>query len=193
MLCLLKQFVHLHFTPSITLSFCNLPLLGSFNTWLKVLSFLFGLTVWNLLPPGHRNGQMAKTGEDDVLGPGWKLQARIFFCTLTLLFSLQNLTLHLICFKTRQWETAKRTTRQVNAASDGEHLGCEPLFLGVLQGGSCLITLSAGVGIIALLKRTLHKDCVVMVKQFRPPLGCHTLEFPAGQMFKCWFTEIVGL
>uniref|UniRef100_A0A3Q3X0P9 Nudix hydrolase domain-containing protein n=1 Tax=Mola mola TaxID=94237 RepID=A0A3Q3X0P9_MOLML len=37
-----------------------------------------------------------------------------------------------------------------------------------------------GVGIIALLKRTLHKDCVVMVKQFRPPLGCYTLEFPAG-------------
>uniref|UniRef100_A0A8B9K3C9 Nudix (nucleoside diphosphate linked moiety X)-type motif 5 n=1 Tax=Astyanax mexicanus TaxID=7994 RepID=A0A8B9K3C9_ASTMX len=37
-----------------------------------------------------------------------------------------------------------------------------------------------GVGIIALLKRTLHKDCVVLVKQFRPPMGCHTLEFPAG-------------
>ncbi|XP_067437903.1 ADP-sugar pyrophosphatase isoform X2 [Thunnus thynnus] len=56
---------------------------------------------------------------------------------------------------TRVWETAKRTTRQTNTEADG-------------------------VGIIALLKRTLHKDCVVMVKQFRPPLGCCSLEFPAG-------------
>uniref|UniRef100_A0A3Q2PUU4 Nudix (nucleoside diphosphate linked moiety X)-type motif 5 n=1 Tax=Fundulus heteroclitus TaxID=8078 RepID=A0A3Q2PUU4_FUNHE len=57
---------------------------------------------------------------------------------------------------TRTWETVKRTTRRTNTEADG-------------------------VGIIALLKRTLHKDCVVMVKQFRPPLGCNTLEFPAGQ------------
>ncbi|XP_056133868.1 ADP-sugar pyrophosphatase [Lampris incognitus] len=56
---------------------------------------------------------------------------------------------------TRTWESVKRTTRQTNSEADG-------------------------VGIIALLKRTLHKDCVVMVKQFRPPLGCCTLEFPAG-------------
>ncbi|KAI1888051.1 hypothetical protein AGOR_G00181070 [Albula goreensis] len=56
---------------------------------------------------------------------------------------------------TRFWETAKRTTRQANTIADG-------------------------VGIFALLKRTLHKDCVVMVKQFRPPMGCFTLEFPAG-------------
>ncbi|XP_056280692.1 ADP-sugar pyrophosphatase isoform X1 [Pseudoliparis swirei] len=56
---------------------------------------------------------------------------------------------------TRVWETVKRTTRKTNTEADG-------------------------VGIIALLKRTLHKDCVVMVKQFRPPMGCHTLEFPAG-------------
>ncbi|XP_057180418.1 ADP-sugar pyrophosphatase [Triplophysa rosa] len=56
---------------------------------------------------------------------------------------------------TRIWETAKRTTRVAGTAADG-------------------------VGIIALLKRTLHKDCVVMVKQFRPPMGCYTLEFPAG-------------
>lgn len=56
---------------------------------------------------------------------------------------------------TRTWETVKRTTRRANTEADG-------------------------VGIIALLKRTLHKDCVVMVKQFRPPLGSYTLEFPAG-------------
>lgn len=59
------------------------------------------------------------------------------------------------CGSTRIWETVKRTTRVANTAADG-------------------------VGIIALLKRTLHKDCVVMVKQFRPPMGCCTLEFPAG-------------
>ncbi|KAG7261812.1 hypothetical protein CRUP_022168 [Coryphaenoides rupestris] len=56
---------------------------------------------------------------------------------------------------TRTWESVKRTTRRVNAEADG-------------------------VGIIAILKRTLHKDCIVMVKQFRPPLGCCSLEFPAG-------------
>ncbi|XP_034019486.1 ADP-sugar pyrophosphatase [Thalassophryne amazonica] len=58
---------------------------------------------------------------------------------------------------TRIWETVKRMTRQSHTQTDG-------------------------VGIIALLKRTLHKDCVVMVKQFRPPLGCYALEFPAGLM-----------
>ncbi|XP_060745914.1 ADP-sugar pyrophosphatase isoform X2 [Tachysurus vachellii] len=56
---------------------------------------------------------------------------------------------------TRLWETVKRTTRPATTAVDG-------------------------VGIIAILKRTLHKDCVVLVKQFRPPMGCYTLEFPAG-------------
>uniref|UniRef100_A0A3B3QWQ3 ADP-sugar pyrophosphatase n=1 Tax=Paramormyrops kingsleyae TaxID=1676925 RepID=A0A3B3QWQ3_9TELE len=56
---------------------------------------------------------------------------------------------------TRIWETAKRTTRKRDSCADG-------------------------VGIIAILKRTLHIDCVVLVKQFRPPMGRHTLEFPAG-------------
>uniref|UniRef100_A0A4W4FZP1 ADP-sugar pyrophosphatase n=1 Tax=Electrophorus electricus TaxID=8005 RepID=A0A4W4FZP1_ELEEL len=41
----------------------------------------------------------------------------------------------------------------------------------------CVVTC---VELIAILKRTLHKDCVVLVKQFRPPMGCYTLEFPAG-------------
>ncbi|KTF92615.1 hypothetical protein cypCar_00003471 [Cyprinus carpio] len=63
---------------------------------------------------------------------------------------------------TRTWETAKRTTRVADSATDG-------------------------VAIIALLKRTLHKDCVVMVKQFRPPMGCNTLEFPAE------FVEVILL
>uniref|UniRef100_A0A8C7DEG7 Nudix (nucleoside diphosphate linked moiety X)-type motif 5 n=1 Tax=Oncorhynchus kisutch TaxID=8019 RepID=A0A8C7DEG7_ONCKI len=52
---------------------------------------------------------------------------------------------------------------------------------------------SISVGIIALLKRTLHKDCVVMVKQFRPPIGCCTLEFPAGLIDEGECAEIAAL
>ncbi|MBN3302807.1 NUDT5 pyrophosphatase, partial [Amia calva] len=55
----------------------------------------------------------------------------------------------------RTWETVKRTTRKCNSSADG-------------------------VGIFAILKRTLHYDCIVLVKQFRPPMGCYCLEFPAG-------------
>uniref|UniRef100_A0A8C4SBA7 ADP-sugar pyrophosphatase n=1 Tax=Erpetoichthys calabaricus TaxID=27687 RepID=A0A8C4SBA7_ERPCA len=57
--------------------------------------------------------------------------------------------------KTRTWETVKRTTKSQTCSADG-------------------------VGIFATLKRTLHFDCLVMVKQFRPPIGCYCLEFPAG-------------
>lgn len=69
---------------------------------------------------------------------------------------------------TRTWETVKRTTRRANTEADG-------------------------VGIIALLKRTLHKDCVVMVKQFRPPMACHTLEFPAGLIDEGESAEVAAL
>lgn len=69
---------------------------------------------------------------------------------------------------TRTWETAKRTTRRANTEADG-------------------------VGIIALLKRTLHKDCVVMVKQFRPPMACHSLEFPAGLIDEGESAEVAAL
>ncbi|KAJ6666448.1 hypothetical protein lerEdw1_000723 [Lerista edwardsae] len=37
-----------------------------------------------------------------------------------------------------------------------------------------------GVAVIPVLQRTLHYDCVVLVKQFRPPMGVYCLEFPAG-------------
>nr|XP_054752092.1 ADP-sugar pyrophosphatase-like [Lytechinus pictus] len=33
---------------------------------------------------------------------------------------------------------------------------------------------------IAILNRLLHYDCIVLVKQFRPPIKCYTIEFPAG-------------
>ncbi|XP_069621316.1 ADP-sugar pyrophosphatase [Ranitomeya imitator] len=57
--------------------------------------------------------------------------------------------------KTRTWETVKRTTRREGNAVDG-------------------------VAIIPVLQRTLHYECMVLIKQFRPPLGCYCLEFPAG-------------
>ncbi|XP_069483892.1 ADP-sugar pyrophosphatase [Ambystoma mexicanum] len=57
--------------------------------------------------------------------------------------------------KTRFWETVKRTTRKEGSAADG-------------------------VAIIPVLQRTLHYECIVLVKQFRPPMGCYCLEFPAG-------------
>lgn len=40
---------------------------------------------------------------------------------------------------------------------------------------------AAGVSIIPVLQRTLHYECVVLVKQFRPPMGGYCLEFPAGE------------
>ncbi|XP_075064748.1 ADP-sugar pyrophosphatase isoform X2 [Mixophyes fleayi] len=57
--------------------------------------------------------------------------------------------------QTRTWETVKRTTRREGSAADG-------------------------VAIISVLQRTLHYECMVLIKQFRPPLGCYCLEFPAG-------------
>ncbi|XP_059581768.1 ADP-sugar pyrophosphatase isoform X2 [Alligator mississippiensis] len=57
--------------------------------------------------------------------------------------------------KTRIWECIKRTTRKEGMPADG-------------------------VAVIAVLQRTLHYDCIVLVKQFRPPMGGYCLEFPAG-------------
>ncbi|XP_077879376.1 ADP-sugar pyrophosphatase isoform X5 [Ictidomys tridecemlineatus] len=56
--------------------------------------------------------------------------------------------------KTRTWETVKRTTRKGQSAD--------------------------GVAVIPVLQRTLHYECIVLVKQFRPPMGGYCLEFPAG-------------
>ena len=36
------------------------------------------------------------------------------------------------------------------------------------------------VQVIAILKRNLHHNCFVLVQQFRPPVGCYCIEFPAG-------------
>ncbi|XP_067683747.1 ADP-sugar pyrophosphatase-like [Haliotis asinina] len=40
------------------------------------------------------------------------------------------------------------------------------------------------VFVIPILKRTLKYDCVVLVKQYRPPMKAYTLEFPAGLVDK---------
>ncbi|NWS99437.1 NUDT5 pyrophosphatase, partial [Mionectes macconnelli] len=57
--------------------------------------------------------------------------------------------------KTRTWETVKRTGSKKGVTADG-------------------------VAVIAVLQRTLHYDCIVLVKQFRPPINGYCLEFPAG-------------
>uniref|UniRef100_A0A8C9LT41 ADP-sugar pyrophosphatase n=2 Tax=Piliocolobus tephrosceles TaxID=591936 RepID=A0A8C9LT41_9PRIM len=54
----------------------------------------------------------------------------------------------------RTWESVKRTTRKEQTAD--------------------------GVAIIPVLQRTLHYECIVLVKQFRPPMGGYCIEFPAG-------------
>ncbi|XP_053572447.1 ADP-sugar pyrophosphatase [Bombina bombina] len=61
--------------------------------------------------------------------------------------------------KTRTWETVKRATR--------------------IEGNS-----ADGVAIIPVLQRTLHYECMVLIKQFRPPMGSYCLEFPAGLIDK---------
>ncbi|NXJ90222.1 NUDT5 pyrophosphatase, partial [Corythaixoides concolor] len=55
----------------------------------------------------------------------------------------------------RTWETVKRTGNKKGISADG-------------------------VAVIAVLQRTLHYDCIVLVKQFRPPINGYCLEFPAG-------------
>ncbi|PIK56065.1 putative ADP-sugar pyrophosphatase [Apostichopus japonicus] len=40
--------------------------------------------------------------------------------------------------------------------------------------------LGDGVTVIATLKRLFHYDCIILIKQYRPPLAKYTIEFPAG-------------
>jgi ADP-sugar pyrophosphatase/8-oxo-dGDP phosphatase len=54
----------------------------------------------------------------------------------------------------RVWESLSRTTKQANFAD--------------------------GVGMIPVLKRSQQEDCLILVKQYRPPVKSFTLEFPAG-------------
>ncbi|NWU97809.1 NUDT5 pyrophosphatase, partial [Upupa epops] len=70
--------------------------------------------------------------------------------------------------KTRTWETVKRTGNKKGVSADG-------------------------VAVIAVLQRTLHYDCIVLVKQFRPPVNGYCLEFPAGLMEENETAEIAAL
>uniref|UniRef100_A0A8C0J4Q4 Nudix hydrolase 5 n=1 Tax=Chelonoidis abingdonii TaxID=106734 RepID=A0A8C0J4Q4_CHEAB len=59
------------------------------------------------------------------------------------------------------------------------------LFMSMFELLTCcvfiaLLSMLAGVSVIPVLQRTLHYDCIVLVKQFRPPMGGYCLEFPAG-------------
>ena len=42
------------------------------------------------------------------------------------------------------------------------------------------VKLPDSVQVIAILQRNLHHNCFVLVEQFRPPIGCYSIEFPAG-------------
>ncbi|XP_048739378.2 ADP-sugar pyrophosphatase-like [Ostrea edulis] len=68
--------------------------------------------------------------------------------------SLNNVTYKDPTGRERLWECVKRTTRQAGSAD--------------------------AVGIIAILKRMLKFDCLVLVVQYRPPMKTCTVEFPAG-------------
>ncbi|XP_009212238.1 ADP-sugar pyrophosphatase isoform X2 [Papio anubis] len=83
---------------------------------------------------------------------GWDLQCFSQHCLL------QSLGLTLggsrESYAKRTWESVKRTTRKEQTAD--------------------------GVAVIPVLQRTLHYECIVLVKQFRPPMGGYCIEFPAG-------------
>ncbi|XP_019633928.1 PREDICTED: ADP-sugar pyrophosphatase-like isoform X2 [Branchiostoma belcheri] len=55
----------------------------------------------------------------------------------------------------RTWETVRRTTRCDGYKTDG-------------------------ATVVAVLKRALHYDQLILVQQFRPAINAYTLEFPAG-------------
>ena len=40
------------------------------------------------------------------------------------------------------------------------------------------------VQVVAILRRNLHHSCFVLVQQFRPAIGCFSIEFPAGYVEK---------
>ncbi|XP_046573930.1 ADP-sugar pyrophosphatase-like [Haliotis rubra] len=72
--------------------------------------------------------------------------------------SLSNITYKDPLGQERIWESVCRTTGSADEAD--------------------------AVFVIPILKRTLKYDCVIMVKQYRPPMKAYTLEFPAGLVDK---------
>ncbi|XP_060593916.1 uncharacterized protein LOC132748345 isoform X3 [Ruditapes philippinarum] len=62
------------------------------------------------------------------------------------------------CGKERVWEAVKRTTKVSVDSPDA-------------------------VVAIPILKKVLHFDCVVLIKQYRPPVKAYCIEFPAGKFY----------
>uniref|UniRef100_A0A8C0J4C5 ADP-sugar pyrophosphatase n=1 Tax=Chelonoidis abingdonii TaxID=106734 RepID=A0A8C0J4C5_CHEAB len=81
-------------------------------------------------------------------------------------------TRHLTAIAERKWVKFEQTTYVDPSVSMFELLTC-CVFI-------ALLSMLAGVSVIPVLQRTLHYDCIVLVKQFRPPMGGYCLEFPAG-------------
>ncbi|XP_062611696.1 ADP-sugar pyrophosphatase-like [Saccostrea cucullata] len=81
--------------------------------------------------------------------------------------SLNNITYRDPAGKERLWESVKRTTRHSGSAD--------------------------AVGVIAILKRMLKFDCIVLVVQYRPPMQCCTVEFPAGLVDEGESPEVAAL
>ncbi|XP_072042069.1 ADP-sugar pyrophosphatase-like isoform X2 [Amphiura filiformis] len=70
--------------------------------------------------------------------------------------SLERVTYKDPTGRQRTWESVERTTKpNVHGSADA-------------------------VAMVTVLKRLIHYDCIVLVKQFRPALKCNTIEFPAG-------------
>ncbi|XP_050659240.1 ADP-sugar pyrophosphatase isoform X1 [Macaca thibetana thibetana] len=99
--------------------------------------------------------QSSQNGKQYIISEeclGWDLQCFSQHCLL------QSLGLTLggsrESYAKRTWESVKRTTRKEQTAD--------------------------GVAVIPVLQRTLHYECIVLVKQFRPPMGGYCIEFPAG-------------
>ena len=96
----------------------------------------------------------------------------------------------------RVWEGVERTTKREKSAADGKYFKCSGSIRKTLEPNCCLSLLIApstlhylllylflAVIMMTTLKRLLHYDCLICVKQYRPPIKAYTLEFPAGTIF----------
>ena len=95
-------------------------------------------------------------------------------CTHTLEHELQ------LC--TDPFAHPRRQTRTQTQAHTRAHSDTDPLtHTNTPNNTHAQFSVIAGVVMITTLKRVLHYDCIICVKQYRPPLHAYTLEFPAGE------------
>ena len=74
----------------------------------------------------------------------------------------------------RLWDACERTTRKADASADGAEVRTGT------ANSAPLTAPSAAVVILAVLRRQGAEPHTLLVKQFRPPMGAHTVELPAG-------------